>query len=281
MRDTLKRLIKIIVGYGAIQWAGPVVSLLLTPIITRILLPSDYGVADYLLTVTSALSTLALLALPQAITTHYNDIPEDVSWQRTVTGSAVTIAFVSGLLVGGVLFVSAPALTARIPVLEGYTGLIRLIGLSFTFGLMSSALTSAAQAGLRVRWGMVFSLTNIGFTLLGNLLFIVILRLGVTGMILTPIITGISVWIANVILMRKAIGRPTWAVTGQLLQSGLILLPTMLSVWVLQVSDRLILGSFVSTTALGHYAIANRMANLVYVEMVPIYSTWTPLALAS
>lgn len=281
MRDTLKRLVKIIIGYGAIQWAGPVVSLLLTPIITRILLPSDYGVADYLLTVTSALSTLALLALPQAIATHYNDIPEDVSWQRTVTGSAVTIALLSGLLVGGVLFTIAPVITARVPVIEGYTGLVRLIGLSFVFGLMSSALTSTAQAGLRVRWGMVFSLTNIGFTLLGNLLFIVILRLGVTGMILTPIVTGISVWVANVTLMRKAIGRPTWAVTGKLLRSGMILLPTMLSVWVLQVSDRLILGSFVSTTALGHYAIANRMANLVYVAMGPIYSAWTPLALAS
>ncbi len=281
MRETLKRLSKIIIGYGAIQWAGPFISLILTPIITRILLPSDYGIADYLLTVVSALSTFALLALPQAITTHFNDRPEDFAWQRTVTGSALAIAATSGTTVGLILFLGAPILTARTAILADYTGLVRLIGLSFGFGIMSSALTASAQAGLRVRWGMTFSLINISFTVLGNLLFIVILRLGVTGMVLTPVVTGLAVWVTNMILMRKVIGRPTLMMIRQLLRSGLLLLPTMLSGWILQVSDRLILGEFVSATALGHYTIADRMADLVYVAMAPIYAAWTPLALAS
>jgi O-antigen/teichoic acid export membrane protein len=281
MRETLQRLIKLIVGYGAVQWAGPLVSLIFTPIITRFLLPDDYGVADYLLTITSALSTLALIALPQAITTHFNDRPEDLPWQRTVTGSGFVIALISGVGFGFALFLCAPILTARVPIISEYTNLVRLIGLAFGFGVMVSVLTSTAQAALRVRWGMVFSLVSIGFTVIGNLLFIVILRLGVTGMILTPIVTGFAVWIATLTLMRSMIGRPSLDVVKMLLRSGGLLLPTMMAGWILQVSDRLILGQFVSATALGHYAIANRMASLVYVAMAPIYAAWTPLALAS
>jgi len=281
MRDLLKRLTRMVIGYGAIQWAGPFISLILTPVITRILLPSDYGVADYLLTVTSALSTFALLALPQAIATHFNDQPDNPSWQRSVTGSALAIAVISGTTVGLLLFFGAPFLTARIALLAEYTALVRLVGLSFGFGIMSSALTATAQAGLRIRWGMAFSLVNISFTVIGNLLFVVILRLGVTGMVLTPVMTGLAVWVTNISLMRRVIGRPSLPVVSQLLRSGLLLLPTMLSGWILQVSDRLILGEFVSATALGHYAIANRMANLVYVAMSPIYAAWMPLALAS
>jgi O-antigen/teichoic acid export membrane protein len=281
MRETLKRLIRLIIGYGAVQWAGPLISLIFTPIITRVLLPSDYGVADYLLTLTSALSTLALVALPQAITAHFNDRPEDREWQRIVTGSGVAIALVSGLGFGLFLFLAAPILTATVPIIGEYTNLVRLIGLAFSFGIISSTLVATAQAALRVRWGMVFSLISIGFTVVGNLLFIVILRLGVTGMVLTPIVTGFAVWVATLILMRGMIGRPSFHVVRMLLRSGGLLLPTMMAGWILQVSDRLILGQFVSATALGHYAIANRMAGLVHVAMAPIYAAWTPLALAS
>jgi O-antigen/teichoic acid export membrane protein len=281
MSEILRRLIRLIIGYGAVQWAGPVLSLIFTPIITRILLPGDYGIADYLLTIVSALSTLALVALPQAVTTHFNDRPEDLAWQRTVTGSGFTIALASGAGFGLLLFVAAPTLTAHVPVISSYTGLVRLIGLTFSFGIMSSVLVAAAQAALRVRWGMVFSLVTIGFTVIGNLLFIVVLRMGVTGMVLTPVVTGLAVWVATIVLMHRMIGKPSLSVVTMLLRSGVLLLPTMLAGWILLVSDRLILGQFVSATELGYYAIANRMAGLVYVAMGPIYAAWTPLALAS
>lgn len=43
MRDLLQRLAKMVAGYGAVQWAGPLLSLIFTPIITRILSVDDYG----------------------------------------------------------------------------------------------------------------------------------------------------------------------------------------------------------------------------------------------
>ena len=280
MRELLKRLSRLVIGYGAVQWAGPFLSLIFTPIITRALTPADYGVADYLLTIVSALSTLALFALPQALTTYFNDHPEDQGWQRTVTGSAFTMAGISGLACGLVLFFGAPVITSYLPILRPYTDLLRLAGATFVFGVTSSILTTAAQDALRVRWGMVFSLLTILGTVFGNILFIVVLRLGVTGMILTPVVTGMSVWVAAIILTRKMIGRPAPAVMKLLLRSGAILLPTMLASWVLQVSDRIFLGQYLPATDLGYYAIANKMAGLVGVAMAPIYAAWTPLALA-
>jgi hypothetical protein len=62
MRQTLQRLAKMVAGYGMVQWAGPFLSLIFTPIITRILTPEDYGVADYVSTVGAAIGTVALLA---------------------------------------------------------------------------------------------------------------------------------------------------------------------------------------------------------------------------
>ena len=82
MRQVLKRLTRMTVGYGAVQWAGPALSLIFTPILTRILAPSDYGVADYVLTISAFASTMALFALPQALSAHYNDKPDDPHWRH-------------------------------------------------------------------------------------------------------------------------------------------------------------------------------------------------------
>jgi O-antigen/teichoic acid export membrane protein len=92
--------------------------------------------------------------------------------------------------------------------------------------------------------------------------------------------TGISTCLLAVMLTRSLIGRPTLDTVGLLLRSGALLLPTLMASWMLQVVDRLFLVKYISTTELGYYAMANKMASLLSVAMSPIYSAWMPLALA-
>lgn len=280
MRDLLKRLSKMIVGYGAIQWAGPFLSLIFTPIITRAVSPDDYGVADYLGTIISALATIALVAIPQAITTHFNDIPEDSEWQRSLVGSGLFITSISSLLIGYGLYICSPYIIQFAPLLEPYVNILRLLGVTLFFGVTGLVLTTTAQSALRIRWGMIFSIVTISVTIIGNLLFVVVLRLGATGLILAQVSTGICLWVVAVLLTRKTIGMPKASVVLLLLTSGIVLLPTMTSTWILQLSDRLFLGYSISGTELGHYAIANKMASLVGVALNPIFTAWSPLALA-
>ena len=280
MVDLIQRLVKLVIGYGAVQWAGPLLSLIFTPIITRAVQPGEYGTAEYLLTIFSAISTVALLALPQAVNTHFNDRPEDLDWQRQVVGSAFALTVAAGLLAGIALILGAPALAHQSSELTSYTWLLRLGGGLMVFGMSAIVLTSAAQTALRVRWGALFSLTSILATVAGNILFIVVLRLGTVGILFTPMASGLSLFIAAVVLTRPLIGRPRLAVIRLLLTSGLILLPTMGATWILQLSDRLFLGQLVSPTELGYYTIANKLASLVNVVLAPIYSAWMPLALA-
>jgi O-antigen/teichoic acid export membrane protein len=279
MRQTLKRLTRMTAGYGMVQWAGPFLSVLLMPIITRILDPADYGVTDYLMTVSSAVGTVAALALPQALTAHYND-REDAAWKRQVVGSALTGAVPLALIAGIALALLAPQITQATFGSPKYVPLLQLIGATFVFGTCGSLLTAASQADLRVRWGMALSLANIACVVAGNVLFIIVLRLGVTGMILTPVTTGIVTGLLALILARSLVSRPSVSVTTLLLRSGLVLLPTMVASWMLQVVDRLFLINYVSTTELGYYSIATKIASLVFVALAPLNSAWTPLALA-
>jgi O-antigen/teichoic acid export membrane protein len=279
MRHTLKRFSRMTAGYGLIHWAGPMLSLIFTPIITRALTPADYGTTDYILTIASALGTVAAFALPQALTTHYNDHPDTVSRHRLV-GSTLLPALLIGALSGIGLFITAPQIAQWSFGNQTYTQLFQLLGATLVFGVCGSVLTTAAQVDLRVRWGMVLSLTNTLCIVFGNVLFIVVLRLGVTGMILTPVVAGTTVCVVALILTRSLIGRPKPDFIRLLVRSGSLLLPTVFSAWMLQVVDRMFLINYVSTTELGYYSIANKIASLLGVALVPLYVAWTPLALS-
>ncbi len=279
MRHTLQRFTRITLGYGLVQWAGPFLSLIFTPIITRFLSPADYGVSDYIMTISSALSTLAAFALPQTLTAHYND-HTDIDWHRRLTGSTLAISLVTSIGVGAVLFLAAPQIAYWSFGNEAYTHLFQLLGATFVFGIVGRLFSTAAQADLRVRWGMAISLTTILFTVFGNIFYIVILRLGVVGMILTPVTTGIAVFVVSLTLAHPLVSRPSLSLVRLLLRSSMVLLPTAMSAWMLQVVDRLFLINYVSTTELGYYSIANKIASLLGVALTPLYTAWTSLALA-
>lgn len=279
MRQLLKRFSKMVIGYGAVTWVGPFLSLIFTPIITRILSPSDYGIADYALALASSISTVIAFAQPQALTTHFND-QDNEAWKKRLIGSALAIAWIIGIPISVMIFGGANALAQWAFQAQSYVHLFQIIGLTAVLGVTSSILTSAAQASLRVRWGMLFSITSLITMVLGNVIFIIVLRLGATGMVLTPLIVGVTVGILAMIIMRKNIGIPSLSSVKLLFHSGLLLLPTMLSYWVLLVIDRLFLVHYVSTEAMGHYAIANRIASLMTVVLNPLTTAWMPLALS-
>jgi O-antigen/teichoic acid export membrane protein len=204
----------------------------------------------------------------------------DADWHQRLTGSALTISLATSLSIGAVLFLAAPRIAYWSFGDESYTYLFQLLGATFVFGILGSLLTTAAQADLRVRWGMAISLTTILCTVFGNVVFIVILRLGVVGMILTPVTTGIAVFVVSMSLTHPLISRPSSPFAKLLLRSSTLLLPTVMSVWMLQVVDRLFLINYVSTTELGYYSIANKIASLLGVALTPLYTAWTSLALA-
>ncbi len=267
------------VGYGAVQWAGPLLTLFFTPIITRILDPSDYGIADYVITIGSAVTIFAMFALPQALTTHFNDHP-DPGWQRRLTSSALAPALFFTGLAGLGLYWGASWIAQASFGDQRYTVLFQLVGATFAVGTPGVILTTAAQSALRVRWGMVFSIATIASVVAGNVLFIIVLRLGAMGLLLTPILTGATLTVLTLIVAWPLLGAPTWSTIQLLIKSGAWLLPAAASGWALQMVDRLFLVTAVTQTELGYYAIANKFAGLLYVALSPLYTAWTPLALA-
>ena len=71
MRAILPRLVRLSAGYSLVTLAGPVLTILLTPLYTRVLSPADYGVVEAATTVSAFVNTLVLFAMDQALNAHF------------------------------------------------------------------------------------------------------------------------------------------------------------------------------------------------------------------
>ena len=279
MRVLLKRLSKMIIGYGAVQWAGPVISLLFTKIITQIALPADYGSAGLIYAFTTGIAAFALYTVPQALVTHYNDY-DDVIWKRHMAGSALLSSVAFGLITGAAILLFAPLITSTITNNVADVPLVRLSAPLVLVLVTSGVLTSVSQAAMRVRWGMLFSLTAILASILSNVMLIVVFKLPTVGIVLAPVVSSSAVCLVALVVARPLFAWPTRASLGLLLRSAIWLLPTALSLWALNSSDRLFLAQarVVDRADMGHYEIAVKIASLLGVLMAPLYSAITPLA---
>lgn len=279
MRILLKRLFKMIIGYGAVQWAGPFISLLFTKIITQIASPADYGSAGLIYAFVTGIAAFALYTVPSALTAHYND-NDDPTWKRRMAGSALLCGVVFGFIVGAILFLFAPQITPLITRDATDTSLLQLSSPLVLMLVCSAMFVSTSQVAMRVRWGMLFSLTAIAASILSNVVLIVVFHLAAIGIVVAPIVSSTAICLMALLVARPLFGRPTRASLVLLLRSSIWLLPTAISLWILNSSDRLFLAQVVDKASIGHYEIAVKIASLLGVLMSPLYSAITPLALS-
>jgi O-antigen/teichoic acid export membrane protein len=129
--------VKLVIGYGAVQWAGPLLSLVFTPIITRAVQPGEYGTAEYLLTIFRPFQLLGCWHFRRRSTHTLTTAPKIWTGSVRLLVSTFALTVAAGLLAGIALILGAPALTYQSSELTSYTWLLQLGGGLMVFGMSS------------------------------------------------------------------------------------------------------------------------------------------------
>ena len=236
------------------------IGFLLLPLYTRVLSPDEYGQLAVVLTVSAGVSTLLSFGLETAVFRTYillHDTPE----KRP--------AFVNSV---GLLAIFGPAFLAAFVVIAFGDQIAQwldvswqAIGLGIATAAVSVSATVLPFALLRAqeRLRAYLQLTGIQIVLTTGLTigFVVVLGWGIVGWLLASLI-AITVTLGAGLLMlghrwSLTIER-TYLVTT--LAFGLPLLPHAAAHWGLSLSDRIVLGAFVSPADIGLYQLAYQFA---------------------
>jgi O-antigen/teichoic acid export membrane protein len=273
----LKRLLTAGAAYQFGEIVAKGLALLTLPLYTRHLSPSAYGAAESLLVAVILSSIILRFGVGEAFIRFYFDDEDSARRERIARSATAAVAWTT--TIASLLVVAFASPISRALLGQDDPTLINCAAL----GLWAFTNLEMAYAQLRVeerkRTYVIASGVNVALTIAFTIALVVFASQGARGLLLGNF--GAS---ALVVLGLWWVLRRTFSLSVRLadlrgmLGFGLPTVPADASVYALQVADRFYLFRVFSHTSAGFYAVAVKLATVVFVAVRGFQYAWPPLA---
>ncbi|HSF61050.1 MAG TPA: oligosaccharide flippase family protein [Gaiellaceae bacterium] len=274
----LKRLGKHSAIYGLGGLVSRILAVLLLPLYTRYLSPSDYGKVETLIALTTVVGIVLRMGIHAAFFRFYFDSPEP-DHRRLVlrTSFWFTMAMATAGLIAGVAV--SPQLS---DLLFGTTDDAELVAAAFVglwAGMNYEQLTSLFRVEERSTAFVAASLSNVLLTIGATLILVVALDKGPIGVIVGNFTGTLLVYAALVGYRREQLGLQfDRRLLREMNRFGIPLVPTALFLWVTNFSDRLFLVQLADVTEVGLYSVGVRIASAMVLLLTAFRLAWPAFA---
>ena len=276
---TLRGLVRDTFVYGSGDVLLRAAAIFTIPVYTRVFSPEDYGIWAFVTTAVWLLNAFLIVGMDSAYTRFFFDARSDRERQELTTTSVAFVAAWSTVVVLALLPFT-PALSQWTFDTEEHWPLFVIALLTAPLVLVSAIASAALRNTFRPG---LFSLFNVGVTLTGiaiGLYLVIVEDRGVEGpligvLVATAIVLPLRLWSIRALLAR-AFDREH---LKGMLAFGLPLVPMTLALWVMLVSDRLVIAKFSTTEQLGLYTIAVGAVSILALADAAFTQAWLPRAL--
>lgn len=244
----------LILGIGT--FSSKALTVLLMPLYTSYLTNGEYGIVDLLVQTANLLIPLVSLGMNTAVLRFGMD-------GETDRRSVLTTGLIVDLAGFGIFLLFYP-LVARIPKFEGYTIWIYVFVLTSMIHYLFAYQVKTLQ---KVRLFAVCSVIGTAITLVLDIVFLAVLKIGVIGYILAIVLSDATCIL--LLFFRAKLYRYIdlhyykKRVTKAMLKYSVPLIPTTALWWVTDVSDRFMVTWMISEEANGLYAVSYKIPNLL------------------
>ncbi|MBP3560380.1 MAG: oligosaccharide flippase family protein [Clostridia bacterium] len=258
-------------GLFAISTFGSkILSFLMVPVYSYVLSTAEFGTADIYMTVLNLLVPIVSLSIFDAIFRYAINNTKENSVEYFETG--ITFSFIASavFIILGVIF----TFVFKQSIVNNVVLIATVI-----FQVFLSALQQFAKAVNRVS---AFSVSAILYTLsylLGNILFLVVFRFGITGYLVSYMLAGvISVsYLCLAILPQEFKGiRFTFTLKRlkEMLGYCVPLIPNAVLLWIITASNRFFLLHYCGVESNGIYAVANKIPLVLSLFTSVFFQAW-------
>jgi O-antigen/teichoic acid export membrane protein len=277
VRGYLKRLVTTGAAYQFGDIVAKGLALITLPLYTRHVSPTGYGAAESLLTAVILSSIVLRAGLGEAFIRFYFDDEDEARRDRIARSVTAAVAWTT--TVAALLVVAFASEVSRFLLGQDDPELIYCAAL----GLWAFTNLEMVYAQLRVdertRTYVYASGANVGMTVAFTILLVVFANQGARGLLLgnfgASAIVVLGLW--WVLRARFSFAVRIADLRG-MLRFGLPTVPADASVYALQVADRFYLFRVYSHSSAGLYAIAIKLATVVFLVVRGFQYAWPPLA---
>ena len=275
MSGVMKQLGRHTLVYTAGIIIGKVASFVMLPVYTRFLTPADYGVLELLGMTIDVIGMITSIGIVTGVFKFYSEDETQAGKNAVISTAALSAVGLAGgtCLLG---FFLSPSLTDVMFGPEGNPLYLRLYFLIYfiqTFEYLPFLLIRAENRSVLF---VTLNLAKLIVTLALNILFVVYLRMGIQGVLISTIIaTGASaVALTAYMIARVGLSFSTDKLR-QMVRFGSSIVPWAVSSFILVFSDRYFLNHYTSTAAVGIYSLAYKFAFLLSIlAYTPFETMW-------
>ncbi len=282
MLREIKRVFKDTTIYGLGSLLPKAAGIILVPIYTRFLLPSDYGIMSLASLITSMVAAALILGQNGSLTLYMRSSQKEHAAEdiRQLLFSVTVFILAFGVVATGVLFAFGPQLTARLFRSDQLTfypyvaiALVTAL-LGIPFALQQAVNRARGQARVHTFFQLSSFIINTTFTIV----FVVALRQGAFGSLKgTFAAAAILAPVALFLLARQMSPHFSWPWLKRSLLFGLPLVPHYFAGWILTFADRTILARYGTLRDVGLYSLAYNIAMVMNLVSLSINQAWGPI----
>jgi O-antigen/teichoic acid export membrane protein len=273
--NELKKFVRVIGILGIASLLSSISPLVLLPYLTNNLTSVDYGVFVQFSTTITILPAIAILGLPYSFVRYMSasKCREDI--QKSFYSIALLIAIVS-IIIGILLCIGSVTIANSI-----FNGNIT-VGLLLPITIIFSAFILLFYDVLRTfRKDKIYSLFTIFQAYLTVIIVVLFLFKGhnIQGAVLGILFAQIIIFCLMLIIIINIIGftRPSFHGLKKYLKFGIPTIPSNLSTWILDASDRYIINFFIGLSFVGYYSGGYLLGNLINVLLSPFFTILLPI----
>lgn len=267
--------------YAAAGLAQRGIGFILIPIYTRVIDPVGYGMLEVLNAFSGVVFAVLTLGLVSAINKVYHRDCPDVRTRQAVLGTALVLVLPS-LLGGAALVVLLAGPLSRLLVhSDAAAALMPLVATNAVLSGVGSLAFAALRAQERALAFGVLTLAQFVTGLTVTIVLVVAYGWGIGGILWG----GIAAQVVSVPLALTSAQRRHWGFDARLVRPllafGVLIVPSTLGGWVIDQSDRYLLGWFRSLDEVGVYGVGYRFGSVVDLLVVwPFQMAWPAFSFA-
>jgi O-antigen/teichoic acid export membrane protein len=264
--------------YGVGMLLTKAVAIVMMPIYTRLLTPTDYGVLALITMTFEVVTIFAGSRIAIGVFHFYHKAPDERGRRAVLSTAFLLLTSTYAAAAAATVWV-APQIAARVfgPD-ELYTTLIRLAAISMAFEGMILVPYALLQLQARSKAFVLVALARLGLQVALNLIFLIPFSMGITGVLWGSVITHAVVGVAlGVRLLGSQGSRLEASIVRDLVRFGLPLVVMQVATFVLTFGDRYFLNQAGTTADVGLYGLAYQFGFLVAtIGYGPFAQVWDP-----
>ena len=270
-----KKLIRDTLYFFFSGFGSKILLFLLVPLYTKVLSPEEYGIADLIITITTLLMPLLTGCIADAVLRFGIENEKN---KNSLIGLSITI----GILSTSLLVISSPIVSLINQEFYLFYGYLILYFLtSYFLNIFTNLCNSSGNTKLVSIAGVIYTL----FFLFFNIFFLIVLKLGIRGYLLSLILSeAIN---SSIIIVKMKY----WRLFGNLrfqmedakkfFNYSLPLVPTTIFWWINSSADRIMLTYFIGFQANGLYGVAHKIPTILTAGTSFFSKAWQLSAMTS